>query len=273
MVDNTTGKYKRQFDIFKSATSDLYERLHESEELSGTEQMDLVYAGEYTVPAYVVGYDAADAASEGLDEDGELVITMKDGTTITYQDSKKDAANKITYKGKEVSYRISDDFKYTFVGSFYKSVMPQYCYFLGWDSKANRAAFWYSAVQDKSGWNWNNETGIICPNFDTDTKIHKATKVEDPARWTITNASGVSALSSDDFPAGTGVGGAKSYTMDFGATNYFEWDEATGVSEMVVKPMFEETKVYDANGRYMGSSLQNLPKGVYIVNGKKYVVK
>lgn len=273
MVDNTTGKYKRQFDIFKSATSDLYERLHESEELSGSEQMDLVYAGEYTVPAYVVGYDAADAASEGLDEDGELVITMKDGTTITYQDSKKDAANKITYKGKEVSYRISDDFKYTFVGSFYKSVMPQYCYFLGWDSKANRAAFWYSAVQDKSGWNWNNETGIICPNFDTDTEIHKATKVEDPARWTITNASGVSSLSSDDFPAGTGVGGAKSYTMDFGATNYFEWDEATGVSEMVVKPLFEETKVYDANGRYMGSSLQNLPKGVYIVNGKKYVVK
>ena len=273
MVDNTTGKYKRQFDIFKSATSDLYERLHESEELSGTEQMDLVYAGEYTVPAYVVGYDAADAAREGLDEDGELVITMKDGTTITYQDSKKDAANKITYKGKEVSYRISDDFKYTFVGSFYKSVMPQYCYFLGWDSKANRAAFWYSAVQDKSGWNWNNETGIICPNFDTSTEIHKATKVEDPARWTITNAAGVSSLSSDDFPSGAGVGGAKSYTMDFGATNYFEWDEATGVSEMVVKPMFEETKVYDANGRYMGSSLQNLPKGVYIVNGKKYVVK
>ena len=273
MVDNTTGKYKRQFDIFKSTTSDLYERLHASEELSGSAQMNLIYAGEYTVPAYVVGYDAADAASEALDEDGELAIKMKDGTTITYQDSKKDAANKITYKGKEVSYRISEDLKYTFVGSFYKSVMPQYCYFLGWDSNANKAAFWYSAVQDKNGWNWNNETGIICPNFDTDTEIHKATKVDDPARWTITNASGVSSLSSDDFPGGAGVGGAKSYTMDFGATNYFEWDEATGVSEMVVKPLFEETKVYDTNGRFMGSSLQNLPKGVYIVNGKKYIVK
>lgn len=262
---NITGT--RQFDIYKSANEDLYNRLKVSQDESGTVQKNLVYKGEYTVPAYVVGYDSPDAVSEGLDEDGELKITMKDGTTITYQDSKKDESNKLTYNGQKVPYRISADNKYTFVGTFYKSVMPQYSYFLGWDSQANKAAFWYSKVQDQTGWNWNNETGIICPNFNTSLEIHAATEVKDPARWILTAGTD---LTSDDFAA---TGGAKSYTMDFGASNNFEWDEATGISELKKVSLYEDTKVYDINGVYQGSSVQNLPKGVYVVNGKKYVVK
>ncbi len=262
---NITGT--RQFDIYKSANEDLYNRLKKSQDESGTVQKNLVYNGEYTVPAYVVGYDSPDAVYEGLDEDGELKITMKDGTTITYQDSKKDESNKLTYNGQKVPYRISADNKYTFVGTFYKSVMPQYSYFLGWDSQANKAAFWYSKVQDQTGWNWNNETGIICPNFNTSLEIHAATEVKDPARWILTAGTD---LKSDDFAA---TGGAKSYTMDFGASNNFEWDEATGISELKKVSLYEDTKVYDINGVYQGSSVQNLPKGVYVVNGKKYVVK
>lgn len=262
---NITGT--RQFDIYKSANEDLYNRLKKSQDESGTVQKNLVYNGEYTVPAYVVGYDSPDAVYEGLDEDGELKITMKDGTTITYQDSKKDESNKLTYNGQKVPYRISADNKYTFVGTFYKSVMPQYSYFLGWDSQANKAAFWYSKVQDQTGWNWNNETGIICPNFNTSLEIHAATEVKDPARWILTAGTD---LTSDDFAA---TGGAKSYTMDFGASNNFEWDEATGISELKKVSLYEDTKVYDINGVYQGSSVQNLPKGVYVVNGKKYVVK
>ena len=217
----------------------------------------------------MVGYDDADALSEELDEDGELAIMMQDGTTITYQDSKKNPSNTIKYGNENVSYRISSANKYTFVGSFYKSVMPQYCYFLGWDSKKNCATFWYSQVQDKSGWNWNNETAIICPNFDTTTLIHEATGLDDPARWTITNESGVSSLKPDDFVVG---GNAKVYTMDFGADNYFDGiSDATSLN--AVKATEGETVVYSADGIYMGNSLKGLAKGLYIVNGKKYVVK
>ena len=129
-----------------------------------------------------------------------------------------------------------------------------------------KAAFWFNRKEEKDAWNWNNETGIICPNFNTNLEIDPASGLKDPARWIFSSAD----IKVDDFGS---TGTAKSYTMDFGATNYFEWNEATGVSEMVVKPLFEETKVYDTNGRFMGSSLQNLPKGVYIVNGKKFVVK
>ena len=185
------------------------------------------------------------------------------------------ASAKLVYGGKEVEYKISSAFTYTFVGSLYNSLMPQYCYFLGWDSTKGKAAFWYSAVQDKSGWNWNNETGIICPNFNTDTKIHSATGFNDPARWTIAGANGTS-LQPDDIQMPSGAG-AKSYTMDFGGTNFFEIDdEDDGIVTEI-----EEVKaqgngvlnVYSANGVYMGNSVEGLAKGLYIVNGQKYVVK
>lgn len=264
---NITGT--RKFDVFKTDNYDLYSRLNEAAQLGAAAQANMIYDGEYTVPAYVVGLGAEGAGTENVVTDGVKEITNDDGSVFTYKDS--DNGGKLIYGGKEVSYKISSDFTYTFVGSLYKSLMPQYCYFLGWDSSKNCATFWYSAVQDKTGWNWNNETGIICPNFPTSTRISSAASFNDPARWKIADAGG-SILLPDDIVMPTSAG-AKKYTFDFGATNYFELDEATGVSEMVVKPAFKETKVYDANGVYRGTSLQNLPKGVYIVNGQKYVVK
>lgn len=258
----------RAFNVYKTDNPELYNRLNEAATLGAGAQASMVYDGEYTVPAYVVGLGKDGAGSEAVESSGTKTITNNDGSSFTYKDSEN--GGKLVYGGKEVDYKISSENTYTFVGSLYKSLMPQYCYFLGYDSAKKKAVFRYSAVQDKSGWNWNNETGIICPNFNTNTKIHSATGFNDPARWTIADANGTM-LAPDDITMATGA--AKSYTFDFGATNYFEMEEATGVSEMVVKPLYEETKVYDTNGIYRGSSLQNLPKGVYIVNGKKYVVK
>jgi hypothetical protein len=158
------GKAQRQFDIYKSSNEDLYNRLKYSEDLDGDTQMEFVHNGIYTVPAFVVGYNSTDAVNERTIASGEKVIEMKDGTKFTYKDSEH-GGKKLKYKGKDVDYKISSDYTYSFVGTFYKSVIPQYSYFLGWDSNANCATFWYSAQQDKTGWNWNNETGIICPNF------------------------------------------------------------------------------------------------------------
>jgi hypothetical protein len=172
-----------------------------------------------------------------------------------------------------VAYRISNQLHYTFVGSFYKSVMPRYCYFLGWDSNKKCAAFWYSAVQDKSGWNWNNETGVICPNFDLNWEIHAATNMKDPARWTLTEKDDTQ-LSPDDFVAG-GVGGAKSYGMEMGATNFFEFEDdgvATSIEEMPTEAP-ATISIYTTEGVYVGSKVQGLKKGIYVINGKKYVVK
>ena len=274
MVDDK-GKIigTRQFNVYKTDNIELYNRLNEAATLGAGAQASMIYDGEYTVPAYVVGLGKEGAGTEAVEATGTKTIPNKDGSSFTYKDSEK--GGKLVYGGKEVDYKISSAFTYTFVGSLYNSLMPQYCYFLGWDSTKGKAAFWYSAVQDKSGWNWNNETGIICPNFNTATKIHSATGFNDPARWTIADANGTS-LQPDDIQMPSGAG-AKSYTMDFGGSNFFEIDE----EEDGIVTEIEEVKaqgngvlnVYSVNGVYMGNSVEGLAKGLYVVNGQKYVVK
>ena len=268
MVAGDNGRFTRQFDIYKTQNPDLYDRLKESQDISAGKQFEMIYKGEYTVPAYVVGYDAADAVAEATVD--SKTITNKDGSSFTY------TPGKIKYNGKDVNYKVSDDFEYSFVGTFYKSALPQYSYFLGWDSEHNCASFWYSRILDKDGWNWNNETAIILPNFDTSLEIHQATSFDDPARWQFNPENKEDNVQDyvkcDDFPSGS-AGGAKAFTMDFGATNYND-SEATGIEEIVPATTESETvSVYNVNGVFMGNSVEGLAKGIYIVNGKKYVVK
>ena len=271
MVDDSGNVTStRQFNVYKTDDYELYTRLNEAAKLGAAAHANMIYDGIYTVPSFVVGLGEEGAGTEAVESSGTKTITNKDGSSFTYKDS--DNGGKLIYGGKEVSYKISSANTYSFVGSFYKSLMPQYCYFLGWDSNKNCATFWYSALQDKSGWNWNNETGIICPNFPTSTKISSATGFNDPARWKIADANGT-ILQPDDITMPTPAG-AKNYTMDFGATNYFDMDEATGIKEVVPTTTNSETiNVYNVNGVFMGNSVEGLAKGIYIVNGKKYVVK
>lgn len=271
MVDDSGNVTStRQFNIYKTDNPELYKRLNDAAKLGAAAHANMIYDGIYTVPSYVVGLGEEGAGTEAVESTGEKTITNKDRSSFTYKDSEH--GGKLIYGGKEVSYKISSANTYSFVGSFYKSLMPQYCYFLGWDSNKNCATFWYSAVQDQSGWNWNNETGIICPNFPTGTKISPATGFDDPARWKIADANGT-ILKSDDIIMSTPAC-AKNYTMDFGATNYFDMDEATGIKEVVPTTTNSETiNVYNVNGVFMGNSVEGLPKGIYIANGKKFVVK
>ena len=44
-----------------------------------------------------------------------------------------------------------------------------------------------------------------------------------------------------------------------------------GISEMKVNTANKH--IYGINGQYVGESLQSLPKGIYITNGKKVVIK
>ncbi len=48
----------------------------------------------------------------------------------------------------------------------------------------------------------------------------------------------------------------------------------TGINDVVKNDGAEGVKkVYNLNGQYMGNSTAGLPKGVYIVNGKKMIIK
>lgn len=47
----------------------------------------------------------------------------------------------------------------------------------------------------------------------------------------------------------------------------------TSINDIKTDMTIADGKVYNINGQYVGSSMQNLAKGVYVQNGKKYVVK
>ena len=54
----------------------------------------------------------------------------------------------------------------------------------------------------------------------------------------------------------------------------FTYSQTTGISRSTTaeaRPMV--SRVYNLNGQYVGASLSGLPKGIYIVNGRKVVVK
>lgn len=255
MAAEADGSFRRQFDLFRgSADEALADRIEASETMPGSAQMNLIYRGEYTVPAFVVNNEssAEQVAS------GTTTLIMGDDKTYDY------TSGTVTYGGSDVRYDVSSEYTYTFVGTFYNGLLPQYSYFLGWNAKKKRAAWWYNEVADPANWTWANETGIVCANFDTDTKITPATGLDSPAKWEISD------IASDDIPASSGAGASKSYDMDFG------YGVTTGILEM--KTADGETintvnGVYNVNGVLMGTSADRLPKGVYIVNGKKYIVK
>lgn len=48
--------------------------------------------------------------------------------------------------------------------------------------------------------------------------------------------------------------------------------ETTGITIPEVHTTPNQFKVYNLNGQYIGNSLENLPKGIYIVNGKKLII-
>ncbi len=247
----------RSFDVFKTENEDLYNRLVDSHNVPAAQLETYIYKGEYTVPAYVVG-----ETTEGTTDSRNFNHAM--GPTMTY------TSGTISYQGKQVEAKVSSDFSYTFVGSYFLSVLPQYCYFLGWDSKSNRAAFWYNRVPDLSSYDWNNQTGIICANFNTNKTIDPATSLSDPARWILT----ASDLANDDLVGVSSSGANNISGMSFGGSVPMQ---TTGIQEMTTLPTAKADRgvVYNINGQVVRTDgdLQGLSKGIYIVNGKKYVVK
>ena len=53
-------------------------------------------------------------------------------------------------------------------------------------------------------------------------------------------------------------------------------NEATAIDKLDgedITPLPNNYKVYNMSGQYVGNSVNGLAKGMYVVNGKKYVIK
>lgn len=231
----------------------LFEKIKNAENRAGNLQRKLQQEGIVTVPALVA--------------DGSLEKTVS-GKTVTYNG---------------VTYPVSAEWDYSFVGAFYNNMMPANSYYLGYNNKQKKAMF-YVATQEAAsvynGFKWINNTAIICPNLLSNSASIDRTynlglgshngevtqaKIENnivkPAQWVINS------LVLDDLGTASGSNG---FGMGFGNMTASEGTEGVENMKVVVNA---GGKVYTIDGRYVGDSIYGLSKGVYIQNGKKLIVK
>lgn len=290
----------RQFDVYGqtsvntdisagriTATSDkypgLYEKLKAAENIAGAEFRAMQEDNLYTVPCLIPADQAK--ADEVVDE-----------TIITYD---------------RVDYKRSNSLDYTFVGALQRNLIPPFSYFMGYkntslfvyadyDTPEFEANKKETTPDYRNTYKWTNNACVICPNL-LSSSCKETQKGENnkynlmkgshnglvteatssaPARWKILEYGTLGNMSilTDDRFADTGapsrgifgLGDEIHYGNDM---KYAVVDGVESVETGEEAVSRADRKVYSINGQYMGDSRQSLKKGIYIIGGKKYVVK
>ena len=163
----------------------------------------------------------------------------------------------VSVTAKDENGNDIEGYTYKMIGGFVLKDVPQHGYFLGWEGNYPAGHVTYYRNADGNQHNWNQFTCLIGHNL-------QATLGE--------NASGSYLMTvtcdDDSFEDGT-MNSAKVHLAFGGEGN------TTGIAKVNGQIVNSNNvgKIYNVNGQYVGNSLDNLQKGLYIVNGKKYVVK
>lgn len=234
--------------------------------------------------------------SMAVNEDGtpkETVFTLT-GITETQEDHDADQAmmmaNSIAVEGYGGTF--------TFVGYGHNyqpsSVMiPRYSFFLGTKRGETYPKYWRQTGEDTraTGGYWNKNIAIVLPpSFEWSEVDGRAiySDTEDGDSYVL-----LSTVRNEDSEkyknyiceeymyTPSSSAGAKALTnfeimfTDDPIEDKESMGGTTAIKDVeeVVKSTVANGKVFSINGQYMGNSLENLPKGIYILNGKKYVIK
>lgn len=205
-------------------------------------------------------------------------LVFSDPSYATKLEGEKTAAYEILTTEKNIKARketlngeFDNDYTYKFIGSFVPYYMPQHSYFLGWDTKQNGVAFFYQAEMPSSNIkNWNAYTCVIGVNWDNPTWVEATLK--DVSHWetyTVSGSNMISVSKDDSFPS---AANGKITNMQFG-TGETDAIETVHMGNKTVT--FVSGRVYNLNGQVVGENgnIDHLGKGIYVVNGKKFVVK
>ena len=173
---------------------------------------------------------------------------------------------------------------YHFIGTYTSTKIPQYGYYIG-KAKDGSHKFSRTTRTGDAVYTWAPYTAVIVglsdPTYDTDAFDNTASG---------SNSTGSNAISVDgsidNIVVNPGVDGddLKIYVGEdekLGTSGArlslggFDDSTATGIVDVNVNENvnISNNKVYSINGQYMGTSLNKLPKGIYIINGQKKVVK
>ncbi len=281
----------------------LYTKMETANELGSYDAMALVEKGIYTVPALVKnnGARADGVAAEGV---SSTKLDVKINSEIENLPISTDWDYSFVGNLYYNSFLPQNSY---FLGWYEKARFFYADYTLSAVTDMSDKNYKFVNVRL-----WNNNTGIICPNMMKSSKYHASNGTEtandetqtyvlgkgnyyglitpgkqasqgtQPAQWLIGRAQGSAgtgdgALANDWFSGGSApqhAAAANPVLMDFGITNMAE---VTGIEEVKTEtktiPAINDNKVYTIDGRYAGNSIEGLGKGLYILNGKKVVVK
>ena len=171
-----------------------------------------------------------------INDDGNIVHKDAEGTTPAY---------------------------YYFVGTYVQNSIPKYSYYLG--KSKNGSHNFFRAVGD--GIAWNIYSAIITPLSTLEYNLNS-----DASENGITNIKLDVTDNTDDLVILEGE--SKPYA---GKPLTFLLDEnngtVTGIKEISSSSCYADGRIYTLGGQFVGASFKGLPKGVYVKDGKKYVVK
>ena len=188
---------------------------------------------------------------------------------------KKYLANDDT-EDKDGNKKDDTDFVYTFVGQYWEQNLPLNSYYLGTGDRFYRAS--KPAVIDGvesdiySKWTWKPYAAII-----TAKTSSKTTKVTEPIKGNKGYTQSFSMLftSNDDKFKNTSWSRSFEVVFDDEIKEFGDDENSTTAVETLNGERIANgpQKVYSMSGQYVGQTLEGLAKGVYIVNGKKVVLK
>ena len=165
---------------------------------------------------------------------------------------------------------IHSKLKYTMLGTFYLHYMPQYCYFLGWDNKNKCVTFYWKDNNVNPGeLSWNPYTAVIVPNF-----VNQGFHTPNGSFETVHYNYKDNKIGENDNYAGTTTSNSKKMSLAF---NYLEDDNSVTEIERIHLngQNVNNSYIYNMNGQIVGKNgdTPKLSKGIYIINGKKHIVK
>ncbi len=196
-----------------------------------------------------------------------------DGVGGILRDNIKDV--KAVAATKAGTSKEDDTYYYRFIATFASWYIPQYSYFLGWYH--NGPAWWWKPTTTSTLRQWAPNTCIILvtQNSDKEPDFVTSAGVQEVAHWDVTR-SGFEFCADDTF-ADMKVSGSKRAGMLFDFVG--DPGSTTGISHVVIDTSKADPSavapVYNLNGQLVSrdGSIEGLGKGIYIKNGKKFIVK
>lgn len=182
------------------------------------------------------------------------------------------------YDTKEKSY----NYNYYFVGNYIPQTMPENAYYLGLTKKSN-GDYWSSLFRNspaKATKVWSENTAIVMALIEDKTSGHANSKgqlvQEDHGQENQRQNYTWNAVPVDDF-----VFFADTPNEIHSKSTAFSSASDEGTTTGIIIPTGEDSfitvsdspKVYNLKGQYVGIYSDNLPKGIYVIEGQKIVVK